>query len=437
MLISSTFFNDLNSTFSTPREDSLLKWSIGGARYTHRLSKRERELRIAFVQKKLASRLMTELGIQIINQNTVNLERSLPISYSRNRITVDSKVLAMGLWGMKSDFAAFYKMFDGYWRDLTALKQFKILIGVLRRHFGSDVIHDGILRPTRSFHLDCLAFFTFKKPFFDLNKNQKKKIIYKHADEAVSFLLNHHPFGTQIKELISNIMNAKRMLRSSNFLLSMNEGDLETILVPLIRSLPSFDAHLLGYKRLTVAQLARLQSRKVFESSLMLFNLLYEKSFHEDTISLSSDTRFVLRLTASGYYVYRPHVKLLFPDNHEPYDSGEHINFTRIGELPREFGPLTYDEYLASRPHIKFVTPSFIASKSGVPIMTYGKDGKISSFIEALTLLHFKYSNHASIKYIGLRSLFKLGSWKPPVTKELLSVEHISKHLWSRFKERD
>jgi len=405
----------MNSTFSTASERSLWDSAVVQVRFTHRLSRKEQERRILFVRNKLLAQLVSELGLVQLGVVGPKLLNALPITYNRNRMRVNSKMLVVSMYNMVEEFKAYREHYKSYWKTLVAMRQLSVLMKAIRRNFGSNVLEDGVIRPTRKFYLECLAHFNYRKNWNELKHHQRAKIQHIHSDTMIPYLMDNHPFGQVLKDSVSALMKFKNELRMSNHLIVVNESSKTTQLSRILDHIPAFDMYMIGYKRLTDRQLSRLRSRSMAMAKVDLFNLLFNNSFIEKSISISHDLRFVARLTVSGFYVYKPFVQYLKPKTMEPIfeevkvkEDRSSVQVVGYKDLPLSnmpaikvvedlkwqgpiniedsfpmHGPLTKEDAQLSRSYVAFHTPSFVKQRVGLGI-TLDPSINVGDFAESL-----------------------------------------------------
>lgn len=313
----------LNSAFSTSKERSLRVTIFENKRYTHRLSLKERERRVNFVRSRLLSRIVMNLGFIQSGNVYKALLYKLPVKYTRNRLSINSKLLLSKDILGNSIFAPFIERYQRFWEVNVELRQISLCLRRFRQLFGPNCFDTGVLLPNELFVKEALAWLNYKKSYNSLNPAKRQVIKFINSKGLCKYVMQHHPMGRVIKDQFNLLLNFKANLDRNQGLLEHHISN-NTQRLDVLGSCPLFDNYLLGVKRLTKQQMARLHGRKSKELTLMLYHLLFVNRYQEKVLNFGSRSRLCLRIHMHGYFFYVPYVI-----NNRISDTGSHnISFS-------------------------------------------------------------------------------------------------------------
>jgi len=278
----------------------------------------------------MAASIVFELG-RMQSQPYVLNPDLIPVKYNRNRLVVNSKLMAAGAWHTDKFFAGYRASWKQFWKLRVELKQLQLTLRRFRQFFGPDCFETGILKPTSAFYRQIVSCLRFRKNWNELSPGKRATINHIHSDEVIPYLMNSHPMGKVIKDHFMALLSFQQSLEANRGSVQWFGRDTR-LFDNILNNIPLFDNYLLGLKRLSKTALARLYGQGVRESKVALWNLLYNTPRIRYHVHFTSRVRLSAQVTLRDVFVWIPYLSTSgkYPRFRDPVTIREHNGYPII-----------------------------------------------------------------------------------------------------------
>lgn len=283
--------------------------STNQLRLTHRLSLKERERRIDFVRQKHLLKMMTVLGMQMGYNPLLARMPNNAVTYNKGKIRVSGILLASWAYTEMPFKKEYDILFETYWKLDVRLRMFSRLMKQYRRFFGAQVMDSEELKLTPKGCWEIVSFLNFNKPFYALPEYRQDLIKLLNPLPWIKTFYNH-PAWSIFLQRFKSMIDFKIYVSSHRGVLD-SSTDQGPFAKDLISKVPTFDGSLLGERKLSARQVARLKNRKERFRYLYLWHMLWKGPVIQRSLSITHKLKIVSAFSLTDHFVYCPHYNIV------------------------------------------------------------------------------------------------------------------------------